>query len=195
MVSLGLLKQSGNGVPKDPAAAVKLYQQAFDLHFPEGGVQLGYAYATGTGTKKDVLRAVDVYKQASLDGSALATFNLGVLYLERGLALGSASEALELFLRAADQGEPAGYVLAARILDRVDRDYETAAQYLLMGNATDAGDAFDELINKADTWSADTIRAVQRKLRDANYYQGKVDGQSGLKLAAALNQWRLLGPP
>jgi len=198
MVSLGLLKQSGNGVPQDVGAAVQLYQQAFGLHFPDGGVQLGYALATGTGTAKDMQRAVSVYKQASLDGSARATYNLGVLYLEKNLGLGTDSEALDLFLRAADQGERSGYVAAGKILDggyEVERDHEKAAQYLLMGISTDPGDAFEELTTKTDTWSLDTIRAVQRQLQDAGYYQGGIDGRSGPKFANALNQWRLLGPP
>ena len=52
-----------------------------------------------------------------------------------------------------------------------------------------------ELTGKTQTWTAETIRALQTRLKSAGYYSGPIDGKSGPALAPALNQWRLLGAP
>ena len=59
----------------------------------------------------------------------------------------------------------------------------------------DPGQHFAELTAKSSSWSRDTIKAVQTRLKSAGYYAGAVDGKGGAALAPALKQWRLLGPP
>ena len=66
---------------------------------------------------------------------------------------------------------------------------------MLRGVAGDDGSAFNQLTAKASSWSHDTIKAVQARLKSAGYYSGLVDGKGGASLAPALKQWRLLGPP
>ena len=57
------------------------------------------------------------------------------------------------------------------------------------------GDAKAELTAKTQTWTPETIRELETRLKSARYYNGPIDGRSGPALAPALNQWRLLGPP
>ena len=64
-----------------------------------------------------------------------------------------------------------------------------------LGMVLDDGSAFNQLTAKSSSWSHDTIRAVQARLKSAGYYSGLVDGKGGAALAPALKQWRLLGPP
>jgi hypothetical protein len=66
---------------------------------------------------------------------------------------------------------------------------------LLRGVANDAGEALAQLTSKAPSWSRDTIKAVEDRLKSAGYYSGPIDGKGGAGLAPALRQWRLLGPP
>ena len=70
-----------------------------------------------------------------------------------------------------------------------------AAEDLLRAVAADAGETRLELTGKMQTWKAETVRAVQARLKSAGYFTGSVDGKSGPALAPALTQWRLLGAP
>jgi hypothetical protein len=95
-------------------------------------------------------------------------------------------------------GDPRGHVAAAILLDEgrgVAKNPEAAADQLLRGVAADSGEAFSQLTAKAPTWSRETIKAVEARLKSAGYYSGPADGKGGAALAPALKQWRLLGPP
>jgi peptidoglycan hydrolase-like protein with peptidoglycan-binding domain len=77
----------------------------------------------------------------------------------------------------------------------VPKNPAAAAEQLLRGVAGDDGSAFNQLTAKSSSWSPDTIKAVQTRLKSAGYYAGAADGKGGAALAPALKQWRLLGPP
>jgi TPR repeat protein len=150
----------------------------------------------GAGVERDTARAVSLLKGASAGGSAIATYDLGVL-AEKSIA-GEPRAALELFRQSAALGDPRGYVAAAILLDEgrgVDKDPKAAADQLLRGVAADSGEASSQLTSKAPSWSHETIKAVEERLKTAGYYSGPVDGKGGPALAPALKQWRLLGPP
>ncbi len=196
MVSLGLIIESGDGAPKDIAAANALYEKAAARGSADGAINLAVALLGGKGVEKNVPRAVQLLRTASQGGSAIATYDLGVL-AQQG-SVGKAAEALDFFLKSSSLGDPRGYLAAAILLDEgrgVPKDANAAAEQLLRGVAGDDGSAFDQLTAKANTWSADTIKAVQTRLKSARYYNGPIDGRGGAALAPALKQWRLLGPP
>lgn len=77
----------------------------------------------------------------------------------------------------------------------VAKNPDAAAEDLLRAVAADAGEALAELGAKTQTWSVETVKALQARLKSAKYYSGPIDGRSGPALAPALKQWRLLGPP
>ena len=150
----------------------------------------------GKGVEKNVARATALLRSASQGGSAIATYDLGVL-AQQGVA-GKPADALELFRQSARLGDPRGYLASAILLDEgrsVQKDPDGAAEELLRGVAADDGAAFNQLTARASSWSPETIRAVQTRLRGAGYYAGLVDGRGGPPLGPALKQWRLLGPP
>ena len=91
-----------------------------------------------------------------------------------------------------------GYHTAAAVLDEgrgVAKNPAAAADELLRAVAADAGESIADLTRKTQTWTVDTIKAVEMRLSAAGYYSGPIDGKSGPALAPALKQWRLLGPP
>lgn len=191
MVSLGLLHEVGDGVPRNIDTAIQLYEEAARAGSPDAAINLAVALFEGRGTERDVDRAVALFEQASDVGSAIATFNLGVLE-DRGFA-NTGRSALELFLRAAREGEPNGYHAAALLLDEgrgVPRDPARAAGLLLRAVAADDGRALNELIHSETEWTAPTIRALQGQLRSAGHYSGAIDGVSGPKLEDPLRSWR-----
>jgi TPR repeat protein len=196
MVSLGLIYESGDGLPKDIKAANDLYAKAAARGNADGAINLAVALMGGAGVERDVPRALSLLKGASAGGSAIATYDLGVL-AQQGVN-GDRAQALALFRQSAALGDPRGYLAAAILLDEgrgVGKDPTAAADELLRGVAGDSGESFAQLTDKASTWSHETIKAVQDRLKTAGYYGGPLDGKGGGALAPALKQWRLLGPP
>jgi TPR repeat protein len=196
MVSLGLILESGDGAAKDLVAANALYEKAAARGSADGAINLAVALMNGKGAEKNVLRAVSLLKSASQDGSAIANYDLGVL-AQQGAA-GSPADALGYFRQSSSLGDPRGYLASAILLDEgrgVGKDPSGAAEELLRGVAGDDGSAFNQLVGKSSSWSHDTIKAVQTRLKSAGYYLGLIDGKGGASLAPALKQWRLLGPP
>jgi TPR repeat protein len=196
MVSLGLLLESGDGIPKDLVAANALYEKAAARGSADGAINLAVALMGAKGVEKNVSRAAALLRGASQGGSAIATYDLGVLAQEG--AAGSPAEALDFFRQSSSLGDPRGYLASAILLDEgrgIPKDPAAAAEELLRGVAGDDGSAFNQLTAKSSSWSHETIKAVQARLKSAGYYSGLVDGKGGASLAPALKQWRLLGPP
>jgi Caspase domain/Sel1 repeat len=196
MVSLGLLLESGDHAPKDIPAAYALYEKAAARGSADGAINLAVALLSGKGIEKDAARAEKLLRSAAQGGSAIATYNLGVL-AEEGVA-GKPADALDLFKQTAGLGDARGFLAAAILLDEgrgAPKDAGAAADQLLRGVAADAGEASNQLTMKSASWSQDTIKAVQARLRAAGYYSGAIDGKAGPDLGPALKQWRLLGGP
>ncbi len=191
MVSLGLLTESGTGLPASTTEALRLYQKAASLGSPDGKINLAVSLFEGQGIEKDEARAIALLKEAADQGSAIATYNLGVLAQDG--AAGEASEALEYFRRAIKAGEPRAYVASAILLDEgriVTRNPAAAANLLLRGAAEDRGQSIQQMTKTTSDWSRDTIAAVQERLKAAGYYTSTIDGRSGPNFVAALETWR-----
>jgi TPR repeat protein len=196
MVSLGLLLESGDHAPKDIPTAYALYEKAAARGSADGAINLAVALLSGKGIEKDAARAEKLLRSAAQGGSAIATYNLGVL-AEEGVA-GKPADALDLFKQTAGLGDPRGFLAAAILLDEgrgAPKDPGGAADQLLRGVAADSGESLNQLTTKSSSWSQDTIKAVQARLKAAGYYSSAIDGKAGPDLAPALKQWRLLGAP
>jgi TPR repeat protein len=193
LVTMGLLSETGQGVPRDPAAALSYYEKAADGGSPDGAINLAVALLEGRVTKRDVPRALALLNRASEAGSAIATYNLGVL-AQDGIG-GTPTTAMDHFKKAASLRDPRAFRAAAVLLDEgrgVPKDPSSAAEYLLQGIVSDAGETLNELQTRAG-WSKDTIRMVQTRLRAAGFYSGPTDGRSNPTLNAALRRWRDAG--
>jgi TPR repeat protein len=199
MVSLGLLLETGDHAPRDLKAAYALYEKAADRGSADGALDLAVALIKGKGIDVDIPRALALLEKASDRGSARASYDLAAL-VASGVGGKPPAEALALFRRAAAEGYPQAYRAAAVLLDEglgVPKDPAAAAEDLLRAVATDAGEARAELTGKSQTWTAETVRQLQARLKSARYYAGPIDGKTGAAIGPALTQWRLLGgsPP
>ncbi|VDC32763.1 caspase family protein [Pseudogemmobacter humi] len=189
MVSLALLKETGDGLAQDPAGALALYEQAAAAGSADAAINLAVTLLEGGGG--EAARGLDLMQQASQAGSSIATFNLGVLAQEG--SFGDPADALPLFERAAREGEARGYRAAAVLLDEgrgVARDPGRAAVQLLLGVASDDGALLRELSTQAGNWRADTLASLQERLARVGLYDGPADGTPGPALDAALAGWR-----
>ncbi|MFV0359851.1 caspase family protein [Tropicimonas sp.] len=193
MVSLGILYENGSEVPQDFLLAERLYEQAAAGGSDDGAINLAVMHLTGQGVDQDVRRAIGLLIEAADNGSAIATYNLGALLEEGFTHPGLTRSSLEYFRRAAELGEPRGYLAAAIILDEGRHGAPApgaAANMLLRGVAEDSGETLTQLTRHPDDWNRETLRALQARLQSAGLYKGVPDGTSGPDLADALNAWR-----
>lgn len=183
MVSLALLKETGDGVAPDPAGAVELYRRAAALGSADAAINLAVALLEGQGMAKDTVAGMALLRQASQGGSAIATFNLGVLAQEG--RQGRPEDALALFERAAREGETRAWRAAAVLLDEgrgTARDPDQAAVRLLLGVASDSGDLLRELVETPQNWAEATRAALVRRLALAGITADPGALEAGLRL-------------
>ncbi len=191
MVSLALLKETGDGVPQDPQGARALYERAAAAGSADAAINLAVALLEGQQDPADRARGIALMQQASAAGSAIATFNLGVLAQEG--QFGDPGDARALFERAAREGEPRGHRAAAVLLDEgrgIPRDPSRAAVQLLLGVASDDGSLLRELAEQGRNWNPETLISLQQRLARAGLYRGAADGIPGPALHNALETWR-----
>lgn len=117
-VDLGLMYESGWGVPRDPAAALRWYQSAAAAGSPRGMWAVGHSYQSGVAVPKDYGQAMAWYRRAAGAGSADAMNSIGVLY-DNGFGVRkSQAKAKRWYKRAAK----AGSQLARGNLGEFERD-------------------------------------------------------------------------
>lgn len=80
--NLGLMYDTGQGVPRDDATAVEWYRKAAERGYAVAQSNLGFMYDTGQGVPQDDATAVEWFRKAAEQGDAEAQHNLGVMYAE-----------------------------------------------------------------------------------------------------------------
>ena len=178
MNNLGLMYRDGTGVAQDDAEALRWFRASAEAGHPAGMNTLGWMYAQGRGVAQNDSSAVRWFRAAAEAGHAAAMSNLGFAY-ERGRGVGqSDAEAMRWFRAAAEAGSATGLNNMARMYEAgrsVPRDPARAAELYLA--AARGGVAwFGNTVSDRDP---QTIREVQRRLRDTGHYTGGVDGRWG----------------
>jgi TPR repeat protein len=102
MAYLGVMLEFGNGVPADPAGAVRWYTRAADNGYPcsMGGVARLYAAGAG-GLPRDFGQAVRWFQRAAENGCESAMFDLAAAHRKGTLGLTADAKAANRWLRAA----------------------------------------------------------------------------------------------
>ena len=131
---LGILHQSGMGVPLDEIKAYQCFLKAHQNSDPVGTLYLARCYKRGTGCNTDLERARQLFSEADAQGKQMATLELALM-LRSGLG-GSTDfvKAVELF-RKADRGGDAlaAYELGMAYLQErmgLQKDAEKARAYM-----------------------------------------------------------------
>ena len=70
---------NGEGVPKDPAKAVELFQKAAEQGNVDAQNNLGVMYYAGEGVPRDETKAKEWFKKAAAQGNADAQANLDAM--------------------------------------------------------------------------------------------------------------------
>jgi TPR repeat protein len=190
---LGVLMVQGRGVDKDVLEGMRLLTRASDTGHTPAMVDLGVMHNHGIGVQVDFGKAAQWYKRAADLGSIAGMVSLGYLYQQGKGVEQNDFAAAKLYRRAADLGSPHGIHNLAAMLDRGKgverRDPEQAAELVLQAIEMGNQFSYQQMAKNAHSWSAEFRRALQKKLRDAGTFTGRIDGTIGASTITALDAY------
>lgn len=183
MVGLAYIRLNGDDSRYDPVAAAGLLEQAAAAGSAEAQFELAQLLEMGLGVPQDVPRAIALYQAAAKQEFPDALNDLGFMHFQGGMGLPKdQAKALDYFERAARQRHPeAMYNYAALIDDNLvpGRGPEQAGELLYRALRSGNKAVFDQLTTRPNMFSADTRKALQRRLSENNLYAGAIDGAFG----------------
>lgn len=189
---LGVITVQGRGVDKDALEGMRLLIRASEAGYVPAMVDLGVMHANGIGIQADFAKAAQWYRRAADMGSIAGVLNLGYFYQQgKGVEQNDAAAA-QLYRKAADLGSPQGIHNLAAMHDKgkgVPRDAEKAAALLLQAIEMGNQFSYQQMTKNSHAWTADFRRALQRRLRDAGTFTGRIDGTFGATTITALNDY------
>ena len=118
--SLGLLSESGIGVPRSLTAATAWWQKAAEQGHTEAQVQLATQYFLGRGAPKDWKLAAKWYEAAAEGGDVGAQYIIGSFYEHGDGVPRDLKRALRWYVLAAQQGDVGAAVQAKDVARRLD---------------------------------------------------------------------------
>jgi hypothetical protein len=192
MRRMAVLMIEGTVLPRNLPEAERLLLKAAEAGNVLAMVDIGNIYDARQ-DEQGWGQAAKWYARAADRGNPTAMVRLGILYQDGNGVLKDEAKAASLYRKAADDGSSAGMHNLALLYDRghgVDRrDPELAASLMLQ--ALELGDQFSarEMAQNSRRWSLDFRRAFQRRLRDAGFYEGSIDGSFGNSTLSALNDY------
>ena len=191
MHRLGVLLREGKAVDKDGAEAVRLLTKAGNAGYTPAMVDVGHMYDRGVGVQVDAAKAAMWYKRAADLGNPAALMNLGNLHLQGKGVARSPVAATALYRKAADLGDSFAMHNMAWMLDKgigvERRDPAQAADLVLRALGLHNQFSYEQMTKNAHNWSPEFRQALQRKLRDADFFTGPIDGTLRASTIAAID--------
>jgi TPR repeat protein len=190
---LAVILAEGKIANKDTAEAIRLFTKGADAGFTPAMLDLALIYNTGEGALADPVKAATWYKKAADLGNSIGMVNLGFMYQQgRGVERNDIT-AVALYRRAANEGNSSGIHNLAAMLDSgrgvARKDPEQAAGLILQALQMHNEFTLQQMTKNSRAWSLEFRRALQRKLRDAGVYSGKIDGELHDTTVAAINAY------
>jgi TPR repeat protein len=193
MYRLAVQKAQGKIVAKDASEALRLFNRAADAGFTPAMLDLAHMYNTGEGVGIDPAKAAQWYRKAADLGNSIGMVNLGFMYQQgRGVERNDIT-AVGLYRKAASEGNSSGIHNLAAVLDGgrgvPRKDPEQAASLIMRSLAMGNEFSLQQMTRNPRAWSVEFRRALQRHLRDAGVYNGKVDGELRPEYTEAINAY------
>jgi uncharacterized protein len=139
---LGVLYQTGNGVPQDFRQAREWFQKAAEAGDPAGVTNLGAIYGNGEGTPEDYGKAFGCSLKGAEAGTPVAMTNLGLLLKNAFAGSKDSQKAYGWFQKAAASGQTIAMTNLGLLYESgkdLPQDYTKARQWYR--KAADAGNA------------------------------------------------------
>jgi len=180
--AMGAITLEGRFVSRDPLEAVRLFTAAAQAGHTPAMVDLGLMYDNANGVAGDHVKAAEWYRKAAELGNSAGMVNLGYLYARGKGVEQSDTLAVSWYRRAVAEGNAAGMHNLAVMADGgrgMTRDPELAASLMLKALDQHYEFSYRQMAQASRNWSRDFRRALQRRLREAGFYSGNVDGEFG----------------
>ena len=129
MLCVGRCYETGDGVGKDQAEAVKWYRMAVEQGVADAAFELAKCYRFGIGVRRNRVTASKWLQKAAERGHAKSLVLLGIRYSDECEAEYNPRKAVRFFRKAADQGDAWGMFHLAECLEHgegVKKDYDAA---------------------------------------------------------------------
>ena len=136
--NLGILHDTGQGVPQDYREAARWYGMAGDQNHASALYNLGLLHFEGKGVARDEVKAIELYRRAARHGDADALSSIGYMFLHGIGVEEDQLEGMAFFLLAAERGSSSGAHNRDHVLGRFDtndfafarsRSRDLAAEY------------------------------------------------------------------
>ncbi|HJU31762.1 MAG TPA: PDZ domain-containing protein [Hyphomicrobiaceae bacterium] len=181
MYRLGIVLSEGKVTAKDTAEALRLFTRGAEAGHVPSMLDLALMYNNGEGATADPAKAAQWYKRAADLGSTPGMVNLGFMHQQGKGVERNDITAVALYRRAAAEGNPSGIHNLAAMLDSgrgvARKDPEQAAQLIMQALDLRNEFTFRQMSQNSRAWSPEFRRALQKRLRDAGFYSGKIDGE------------------
>jgi hypothetical protein len=185
-VRLGILYETGRGVPQSYTEAARLYTLAAEQGNPAAQNNLGRLRETGSGLLQSFAEAAKLYQLAAAQGHADARSNLAYLYLTGRGVQQSDTEAVRLYHQAASQGHTSAQTSLGFLHEHgrgLPKSYEEAARFYRI--AAEGGD-MSACYHMGRLY--ETGRGVRRSTADAMMWYRRAARQSHPEAEAALRR-------
>ncbi|MBI1173613.1 peptidase C14, caspase catalytic subunit p20 [bacterium] len=190
MIGLAYIRQNPNDSRYNPAEAVQYFTRAANAGAPDAEFELAKIYEQGLGVPPDPAKALELYKASAAQGFADAINDLGFLYFQGGLGLQpDQAKGIEYFRQAADLRHPEAMFNYAGMIDNgaiPGKGPADAAKYLYQALRAGSEDVMTQLTTNADSFTPKTRAALQKLLKDHQFYTGKTDGKFNPATVAAI---------
>ncbi len=140
---------------------------------------LAYLYQQGKGVARDGEEARRWYAAAAAKDNARAMYNLALMHTRGEGGPRDFKEAVRNLSLAIAKGHVGAHREFAFLNDSgtgLKRDPAAAARHLLIAYKAGHPEARMDLLTRPEAWSLATRREIQKQLKDAGAYQGRISG-------------------
>jgi TPR repeat protein len=102
--NLGVMSETGRGVPQDHSKAIQWYRKAAEQGHARAQYNLGLMYAKGRGVRRDYAEAAKWYRKAAEAGVVRAQTDLGFMHYKGQGVPQNDAETVKWYRKAAEQG-------------------------------------------------------------------------------------------
>lgn len=191
--NLATLHENGQGVKVSLADAFRLYREAAEGGNRTAMSNAGRLLEYGRGVPKNEAEALRWYQRAADAGDTQSITKLVPYYVSGGPGIPrDPQKGFDLFRRAADRGDPMAMATMATLIDNGFGGFfpDMRSTELVM-KALTKGEEGAAFVSATDTAKQklrpDTIRTVQARLKQEQYYSGAIDGRFNPVFVRALD--------
>ena len=192
MLGLAYIRLNPDQDSYNPEEAVLYLTRAAEAGAADAQYELAKLYEKGLGVAADPARALELYQLAADQDFPDAVNDMGFIYYQGGLGLAAdPAQALALFARAADLRQPEAMFNYASLIDEgqvTGKTAEDAAGYLYQALRAGRDEVLRQLTTRPEMFKPPARKALQKILKERNFYDGPLDGDFGKSTQKAIRK-------